>query len=417
MSQIISFLLSLLLIFQACPFGDSIGVEYLTMLNNLSSENLRFTGTVSVTYEDWNLDLDVSGENSKNSSNFKVEIPDENIKLSVIRNESGVFAEKDAFIDFLAAASIQVQADEAYQSAFEKMHDKVSPEYVRLSDVDTVNSDEQTNTLRTIFKDFNNTLVTKNEDNEYVLEFSSDNSKEILSSLSEYVKSHKDTFIDFINKYEINIFDGDVSAGIDEYINDLNEIIADDTFSPKIIQTIKETLNGYKMTFTIEIGDTLSISGNFSFGKINDVSPMSVSNSIELSDFENALYQLYIKEYNANKAVIVWDNDNGYASVRYLNEEKNYTTMSNAEMLYNGDGKIYVPLRKTADIFNETVGWNAEGGYAYITKDGWECRMDGIVIDGSTYCHVREFEKIGYKVTYDSFDSDGNTRHVIMIYK
>lgn len=77
---------------------------------------------------------------------------------------------------------------------------------------------------------------------------------------------------------------------------------------------------------------------------------------------------------------------------------------STLEDLVIRDGRAYVPLRAICDTLGETVTWNKAERKAYIAKDGKDIAMDGILEGGKSFVGVREFEKLGYTVSYRSVD-------------
>ncbi len=68
------------------------------------------------------------------------------------------------------------------------------------------------------------------------------------------------------------------------------------------------------------------------------------------------------------------------------------------------DGRAYAPLRSVCDALGETVTWNKAERKAYIAKDGKNIAMDGILEGGKSFVSIREFEKLGYTVSYRNVD-------------
>lgn len=68
------------------------------------------------------------------------------------------------------------------------------------------------------------------------------------------------------------------------------------------------------------------------------------------------------------------------------------------------NGRAYVPLRAICDMLGENVTWNKDERRAYVAKDGKDIAMEGILEGGKSFVGVREFEKLGYTVTYRSVD-------------
>lgn len=68
------------------------------------------------------------------------------------------------------------------------------------------------------------------------------------------------------------------------------------------------------------------------------------------------------------------------------------------------NGRTYLPLRLTADLLQEEVGWDKTTRTAYIMQDGKRVDMQGKLVDGSAFVAVRDFEKLGYTVTYSAYE-------------
>ena len=72
------------------------------------------------------------------------------------------------------------------------------------------------------------------------------------------------------------------------------------------------------------------------------------------------------------------------------------------------DGRAYLPLRMIAEILGEDVGWDNSTKTPFVVKDGERIDMKGKLQDDRAFVGVRDFEKLGYTVTYmshkDEFD-------------
>lgn len=77
---------------------------------------------------------------------------------------------------------------------------------------------------------------------------------------------------------------------------------------------------------------------------------------------------------------------------------------STLEDLVVRDGRAYAPLRAVCDALGETVTWNKAERKAYISKDGKNIAMDAILENGKSFVGIREFEKLGYTVSYRNVD-------------
>lgn len=75
-------------------------------------------------------------------------------------------------------------------------------------------------------------------------------------------------------------------------------------------------------------------------------------------------------------------------------------------------GRAYLPLRVICDALGENVGWENATKTPYVMQDGKRVDMKGLLQDGRAFVGVRDFEKLGYTVTYTSYE-DGYKEAVI----
>lgn len=72
-----------------------------------------------------------------------------------------------------------------------------------------------------------------------------------------------------------------------------------------------------------------------------------------------------------------------------------------SKQFYIIDGRIYLPMRYIAESFGETVEWDGQARKAYVVRGNEKIDMSGIIYDGTTYIKIRDFEKLGYTVSYE----------------
>ncbi|HCC08016.1 MAG TPA: hypothetical protein DEP72_07680 [Clostridiales bacterium] len=61
----------------------------------------------------------------------------------------------------------------------------------------------------------------------------------------------------------------------------------------------------------------------------------------------------------------------------------------------------YLPARKVVEILGDEINWDAAIKKAYITVNGKNVYLEGIIINNRTYIKVRELEKVGYKIDWN----------------
>lgn len=63
--------------------------------------------------------------------------------------------------------------------------------------------------------------------------------------------------------------------------------------------------------------------------------------------------------------------------------------------------QTYIPLRLVAESMGEDVGWDETTQQAYVDKNGQRILMTGMVVDDQTLVKIRDFESLGYKISWN----------------
>ena len=89
-------------------------------------------------------------------------------------------------------------------------------------------------------------------------------------------------------------------------------------------------------------------------------------------------------------------------------------TMRAEEVIFGGgtewtdlviqEGRAYLPLRLIAESLGEEVGWDKSTKTPYVMQDGQRVDMKGLLQDSKAFVGVRDFEKLGYTVTYTPYE-------------
>lgn len=78
------------------------------------------------------------------------------------------------------------------------------------------------------------------------------------------------------------------------------------------------------------------------------------------------------------------------------------------------DGRAYLPLRVVAEALGENVGWENSTKTPYVMQGGQRIDMKGMLQADKAFVGVRDFEKLGYTVT---FTNHGDGLKEVMIEK
>lgn len=85
--------------------------------------------------------------------------------------------------------------------------------------------------------------------------------------------------------------------------------------------------------------------------------------------------------------------------------ENKYNPVATATIEWWNDdyesAKLYVPMRSILENLGEQVAWNPNEKKAYVVRSDKQIEMTGIKKNGVTYIKVKDFEKLGYTVSYE----------------
>ena len=145
--------------------------------------------------------------------------------------------------------------------------------------------------------------------------------------------------------------------------------------------------------------------------------------AMTVDELKEKLEQLENK-YNPVAGVsVTWGmyGENDYADIytmRSVAEGTFFSKNYNWSELIIENGRAYLPLRMIAETLGEEVGWENSTKTPYVMLDGERIDMKGKLQDDRAFVSVRDFEKLGYTVTYmshkDAFDSFFDYKEVVI---
>lgn len=194
---------------------------------------------------------------------------------------------------------------------------------------------------------------------------------------------------------------------------------------------LEMNINGRKAAYIHSDLSLRSRSGDISFPKSGISAEKLYMSFADLEGMYNPVYSAeltwekekpaygYYEDGYANYGDYGYENFDNYVfpDITYLRHHNWIMSESVAEeygIFLEKDHQLYVPLREVAESFNEEVKWDAAAGQAYLVKDGKRVVMTGIEDEDTLYVKVRDFEKMGYTVTYDG---TGEFNHRVIISK
>lgn len=158
--------------------------------------------------------------------------------------------------------------------------------------------------------------------------------------------------------------------------------------------------------------------------KESDVKVTMPNGGMTVDELNEKLAVLENTKYNPVTGVsVTWGmyGETDYAdlyAMRSVAEGTYFSSNYNWSELIVEDGRAYLPLRAICDLLKEEVGWENSTKTPYVVKDGERMDMKGKLQDGRAFVGVRDFEKLGYTVTYtshkDAYDDMCNYKEVVI---
>lgn len=137
------------------------------------------------------------------------------------------------------------------------------------------------------------------------------------------------------------------------------------------------------------------------------VLPVFPEAKVSFDDISDAIDTIENKYNPFTTATIEWWNDD------YSDNEVTISYTRSKSSPFSGYGeidfqpyfieasKLYIPMRSISENLGEQVAWNPNEKKAYIVRPDKQIEMTGIKKNGITYVKVKDFEKLGYTVSYE----------------
>lgn len=293
-----------------------------------------------------------------------------------------------------------------------------------------------------VLKGFDSGMV-KEIPNGYAIEADGQQAAEMLVKLLDFAAENPDQMIDATEKYLTTVMDqmatgtAEETAAAKEEIKELfaaarasrdDFIAAAAEMSDALAEAIKEdgiaealrsisykaeetkTSNGFASSSVIAVQNAgkqvLSLTSKSTVQKSNGTIAMPKSGiSIDaLSEKLGALENKY-NPVTGVSATWGWEGNASEAELYAFRGEVGFlgNDFATADLIVK-DGRAYLPLRVICDTLGETVGWENATKTPYVMQDGKRIDMKGLLQDGKAFVGVRDFEKLGYTVSYTSYE-------------
>lgn len=426
-----------------------LGYELDSEVSNMISKN----GKISITYDGkFSLQKSLNG-----SLDLYVNINGKTISLKgFVFTEDGIYISKDALINAFEFMKL-IETDKDNLASIEKFQKQISEkfnntDFIRISDNEefdpatfemAMNSKltgQASNFLQKAFSGYSTGLITPIS-NGYQLSFTLKDAEGALLKAIDYVLNNQDAFFKAVNEY-VDSFDSfltpeelksmkedlaivfedkaeltdtliSLKAGVEMFTY---EDFSKDFQQSYFTQTVTKNGNEYRQKDEINV-----IAKGKSLGKLqldNSLVEKSVAvetpkgKIISMEDASSTMDTIYNEMNPITGVEISWFSDDSYADLFYERKNDDLTWYFNSDYdaidYKEQNGSLYVPLRDIAEGLGLEVKWDQKAKKAYVIKENNTIEMAGMLIDGTYFIKVRDFEKLNYKIDY-SLEDDMNT--------
>lgn len=426
-----------------------LGSELDSEVSNMIPKN----GKISITYNGkFSLEKSLNG-----TLDFNVNINGKNISLKgFVFTKDGIYMSKDALINALEFMKL-METDQDSLASIDKFQKQLSEklkdtDYIRISDNEEFDpaayemvmqsklNGQVSTFLQKAFSGYSTGFVTPIS-NGYQLSFTLKDAEGALLKAIDYVMNNQDAFFQAVKEY-LDSFDSfftaeelksvkedvavvfedkseltdaliSIKAGVEMFTY---EDFSKDFQQSYVTQTITKSGNEYRQKDEINI-----IAKGKSFGKLqldNTLVEKSVAvetpkgKMISMEDASSTMDTIYNEMNPITGVDISWFSDDSYADLFYERKNDDLTWYFNSDYdaieYKEQNGSLYVPLRDIAEGLGLEVKWDQKTKKAFVIKDSKTIEMAGMLVDGTYFIKVRDFEKLNYKLDY-SLEDDMNT--------
>lgn len=280
-----------------------------------------------------------------------------------------------------------------------------------------------------VLSGFSSGVVSKSG-SQYTMSLTPESGAELLVSLLTYLVNHAEDLGSYLTSALADFSDAEmntlgldpakrseyivmVQEGINELVADREEILAQiSAMSGPASEEFIQPFAGSQYTATIKKTGTQAYDST-ALVKIMYQDPQNLADRLDLSisgSSEVAACPAFTVEVPSEKVITLAELE------RRTTQTMKVQTASGSYQLMKGDsrsqgtigvkiidGATYLQLRKVAETLNEQVGWDPALRSAYVVKaDGTRINMTGMILNGSTYIKIRDFNALSYQISWDA---------------
>lgn len=441
-------------------------INSLTQYEFESSTQMEVSKFISNADKKTNIDLSISGEANIEDLGSQYLSMDVMLKVNGVENEKPIkvllvdnrfYISKNVLLEGLKIQD-ELGFDDYSRVVVEKLIEELKDtEYILLLDTDnfydsgikisnhgyshTILIDSAKEYLKAAFKNFDSQLIKKTNKG-YAIELTSESAANFVERLIKYISKNKEQVFDETVKFAEKLLNAVVAMSIEKDTvvkketsieelramrNDFYDFIDKaalfvESGEYKETYDIREMFDRsylkneiykdggkYGQTFEGELVYEDFIMGNMKSNIV--LNPKTVKKvpvtekSISLDEIKE-MYNTLENKYNpVNEIEITWYMYDGVPDDgAFVN-----MTRTDGKYIWGGykpytiiENRVYLPLRYISEALGEEVEWDNVNKKAYIIRGNEKIDMTGILSDNMTMVKIRDFEKLGYLVEYET---------------
>jgi len=269
-------------------------------------------------------------------------------------------------------------------------------------------------------------LISKNN-NQYIFTLRGTNTVNIMESMAAYTINNIDklgtvlkAFIKSLDEQEMeqlgysNDMKGEALKVIDEMVVDVkhnrhkylteiqamsaeaNQDLGNSVNDSELVSTIeKKDAHTYEMTSKIHLHITEETPSEELNIALNVKQTLKAYKDVKVVTPTTKITSYRELEERMPRTMKVFVDDGAYSL------DKGFSSSSGLINVRLENDQAYLPLRTVAESLGEKAGWDAALEQAYVEQNGQRIVMNGLIIDGQMLIKARDWEGLGYKISWD----------------
>ena len=222
------------------------------------------------------------------------------------------------------------------------------------------------------------------------------------------------------------IFSMPSAEDVSEMRDEFNALVYDKSYSP-----VKDILTGSEYSFDTTKNDDGSYTNNFELdlnykgadlADISGTENTSETDQINIKEYnpfiltdenmykiDSAYSEWVNREYPADSVDIMWHKNDSYCIMAFTRPEIS-DDINEMFQFVIVDDRVYVEMRPLVEGMGYSIEWDEANQKAYVTDGENRYELETVLINGTSFVKVRDFEKLGMTVEYTEEDGVGSIR-------